>query len=317
MMNNMKNKLIQTVFMAVVLAGNFTLSQAQNNAASTVDVPPPGAVTVSRGVQGFQFVGAEPPISAQVVKGAPYSLEATIETVQTLADGNRIVHQQNVHLYRDSKGRIRREEVLAAIGPWASSGSPPTMITIQDPVSGASYFLDPQTKTANKMSALPAGKHLMIHHEYSGDAAGPDVSFGPIEKRIVSAPPGDEPVAFGIQVRTSGENGHPEEKTESLGKENIAGIAADGTRVTETIPANTMGNERPIEVVRERWYSPGLQVVLRSKQADPRFGETSYEVTKIDRTEPASSLFEIPPDYKLTQGDTKFFVKRDRDADPK
>jgi hypothetical protein len=317
MMNTMKNKLFQAVFMALVLAGNFTLSQAQNNSASTVEVPPPGTVTVARGVQGFQFVGAEPPISTQVVKGAPYSLEATIETVQTLADGNRIVHRQNVRLYRDSKGRIRREEVLAAIGPWASSGSPPTMITIQDPVSGASYFLDPQMKIANKMSAPPAGKHLMIHHEYSGDAARPDLSFGPIEKRIVTAPPGDEAGVFGIQVQTSGENGHPEEKTESLGKENIAGIAADGTRVTETIPANAMGNERPIEIARERWYSPGLKVVLRSKQADPRFGETSYEVTKIDRTEPASSLFEVPPDYKLTQGDTKFVIKRDHDVESK
>ena len=74
---------------------------------------------------GFQFVGAEPAVSTQVVKGMPYSLEATVETEQILADGNRIAHHHIVHLYRDSEGRTRREETLAAIGPWAASGTPP------------------------------------------------------------------------------------------------------------------------------------------------------------------------------------------------
>ena len=55
-----------------------------------------------------------------------------------------------------------------------------------------------------------------------------------------------------------------------------------------------MGNERPIEIVSERWYSPDLQVVVMTQHSDPRFGETSYRLTNIDRSEPAKSLFEVP-----------------------
>jgi len=79
----------------------------------------------------------------------------------------------------------------------------------------------------------------------------------------------------------------------------VAGLSADGTRTITTIPANTIGNERPIEIVRERWYSPDLQLVMRSTQTDPRFGETAYEVTKLDRREPPHSLFEVPSNYQV------------------
>jgi hypothetical protein len=81
-----------------------------------------------------------------------------------------------------------------------------------------------------------------------------------------------------------------------------------------TIPANAMGNERPIEIVRERWYAPDLQIVLRSTQVDPRFGETTYEVTKVDRGEPAASLFEVPSGYRLSKGETHFVVRHDPDS---
>ena len=91
----------------------------------------------------------------------------------------------------------------------------------------------------------------------------------------------------------------PDENSESLGKETIAGVSAEGVRTTMTIPAEAMGNERPIEITRERWFSPDLQIVLRSKQSDPRFGVTTYEVTKLDRASPAHSLFQVPHDYQI------------------
>jgi len=269
--------------------------------------------------QGFQIVSGEPSVSTHVVKGAPYTLEATIETVQTLADGNRIVHRQTVHLYRDSKGRTRREETLAAIGPWAASGTPPTMITIQDPVSGVSYFLDPQRKTATKLPAVPMGRGVMVTRGMvGGDAGGgpatDSVSSAPVGGGFISSG-GDEPaVVFGFHTGSGGQVLHPEEKSESLGKEIIAGVSADGTRTTTTIPANAMGNERPLDIVRERWYSPDLQIVLRSKQTDPRFGETTYEVTKVDRGEPASSIFAVPSDYEIRKGDAHVIVRHDADS---
>jgi TonB family protein len=88
-------------------------------------------------------------------------------------------------------------------------------------------------------------------------------------------------------------------KNESLGKQSIEGVEAEGTRKTVEIPAGEIGNERPIEIVFERWYSPELQVVVMTRHSDPRFGETTYRLMNINRTEPARELFEVPADYTL------------------
>ena len=90
-------------------------------------------------------------------------------------------------------------------------------------------------------------------------------------------------------------------KEESLGKQTLEGVEAEGTRSTLTIPAGQIGNDRPLEIVSERWYSPALQVVLLSKHSDPRMGEHVYRLTNIQRSEPAHSLFEVPPDYTVKE----------------
>ncbi|HKX27260.1 MAG TPA: energy transducer TonB [Blastocatellia bacterium] len=88
-------------------------------------------------------------------------------------------------------------------------------------------------------------------------------------------------------------------RQESLGKQMIEGVEAEGTRTIQTIPAGAIGNERPIEIVNERWYSPELQIVLMTKQLDPRFGDTVFRLTNITRSEPDPSLFQVPPDYTV------------------
>ena len=89
---------------------------------------------------------------------------------------------------------------------------------------------------------------------------------------------------------------------EQLGKQNIEGVEAEGTRTTVTIAAGEIGNERPIEIVSERWYSPELQLVVMTRHSDPRTGETTYKLTNINRSEPAKSLFEVPSDYTVKEG---------------
>ena len=90
-------------------------------------------------------------------------------------------------------------------------------------------------------------------------------------------------------------------KTESLGKQTIEGVEVEGTRNVTTIPAGEIGNERAIEIVFERWYSPELQTVVMTRHTDPRFGETSYRLTNISRDEPARSLFEVPAGYTIKE----------------
>ena len=120
---------------------------------------------------------------------------------------------------------------------------------------------------------------------------GPEMVF----ERSATPPPAGE---GGMVFQWTGAR-EDNARNESLGKQAIEGIEAEGTRKTIEIPAGEIGNERPIEIVFERWYSPELQVVVMTKHSDPRFGETTYRLTKINRSEPAGELFEVPADYKV------------------
>jgi hypothetical protein len=91
-------------------------------------------------------------------------------------------------------------------------------------------------------------------------------------------------------------------KKEELGTQTINGVLAQGMRVTRVIPAGQIGNEKPITIVRESWYSNDLQTVVMSKRSDPWSGETTYTLTNIQRSEPDASLFTVPSDYTVTQG---------------
>jgi len=227
------------------------------------------------------------------VKGAPYSAEAVTETMQALADGNRISRRQTAQLYRDSEGRTRRQEKLGVVGPWAKSGEPREIISINDPASGSSYVLEPDTKTARKNSLR--GPAVMFK---SGNAAG--VTH---EKFNIAV---DHQVQ--IHKKTAAADSD-RVKTESLGKRVIEGVEAEGTRTTTTIPAGEIGNDRPIEIIGERWFSQELGTVVMTRRSDPRFGETTYRLSSVVRGEPGRYLFEVPSDYTIKE-DTSMEMMR-------
>ena len=77
-----------------------------------------------------------------------------------------------------------------------------------------------------------------------------------------------------------------------------------------TIPAGEIGNEREINIVNERWYSPELQTVIMSKNSDPRMGETLYKLTNIKRGDPHPSLFQVPSDYTVVTEDPPMRLMR-------
>jgi hypothetical protein len=214
----------------------------------------------------------------KVVKGAPFSAVAVSETTQTLADGNHITRTTQTNLYRDSQGRFRKEVTLSAIGPLAASGQPRSFVEINDPVAGAAYVLEPDQKVARQM---PGRMGMKVRT--NGAVVGP-------------GGPGD------VVYRNFKASANANAKTESLGTQTIAGVNTEGTRTTRTIAAGEIGNEKPITIVSERWYSADLQTDIKSTHSDPRFGDTTYTLTNIQRTEPAASLFAVPPDYTIEQG---------------
>ena len=252
----------------------------------------------------FMFISGEMSFDGKLVKGAPYSAQAVTEITQSLSDGNRIVNKSTTSIYRDGEGRTRREQTLRAIGPFGLANEPPQTVFINDPVAQINYVLDVRTRTARKMPAFrfevkvaipaEAGKQSAARDGTAPATPPPDIAENNGNVYVRTTPP-----APGGGYRVEYFGGGKRAKSESLGKQIVEGVEAEGVREKVTIRAGEIGNELPIEIVSERWYSAELQTVVMTKQTDPRFGETTYRLTNIDRSEPAKSLFELPADYTV------------------
>lgn len=275
-------------------------------------LPPPGADFVFMAMENF---------SGKVVKGAPYSAEAVTESIQMLADGNRIVNKMTSQVYRDSEGRTRREQTLKGLGGVGTGEEPLQMIFINDPVAGVSYSLDTRTSTAHK--SVPFRFQITTRPGASAEGQRFEYKVGPsagATTNVIVAAPLNPPAHAGTRVpsaevehfnlRTERAAGYvlrtrtgsaANEVKEQLGKQIIEGVEAEGTRTTVMIPAGEIGNERPIEIVSERWYSPELELVVMTRHSDPRSGETTYKLTNINRAEPARSLFEVPSGFTVKE----------------
>lgn len=320
-----------------LLVGAILLSLAFATAAFAQQAGPDGNIVIRQRVfQGpeggpppppdanFVFIASES-FGGKVVKGAPYSGESVTETIQTLSDGNRIINRMTSSVYRDSEGRTRREQNLKGLGIFGTGEEPLQTIFINDPVAGVTFTLDSRTHTAHKSvpftfeftkkvdkagaaGAVVEGQQFEFRVAPGTGAAGSVVMTAPLGASPRRVPPPEldqlraeagSTSAFVVKTKP-GPNAN--EVKEQLGKQNIEGVEAEGTRTTVTIPAGEIGNERAIEIVSERWYSPELQLVVMTRHSDPRFGETTYKLTNINRTEPAKSLFEVPADYTIKEG---------------
>ncbi|MCI0487615.1 MAG: hypothetical protein L0229_13570 [Blastocatellia bacterium] len=301
--------------------GAFTGSvHAWNQEGGAHFVQEGGAHFVLEGQAGDTFVFASSEFGGKVVKGAPYSAEAVTEHIQVLADGNRIVRKSSASIYRDSEGRTRREQSVRAIGPGLNvqSGEEMQTVFINDPVAETNYVLNPQKRTARKMPLLRAKMRLVEEtmkaareHKEALAARRPEMQEKR-EKEIAELHEKIKAEGTHVEVITT-ESGNAtftasvrgeaakNARTESLGKQMFDGVEAEGTRTTITIAAGEIGNEFPIEIVHERWYSPELQVSVMTRHSDPRSGENTYRLTNINRNEPARSLFEVPGDYTIEE----------------
>ncbi|HZB44711.1 MAG TPA: hypothetical protein VE360_05685, partial [Pyrinomonadaceae bacterium] len=281
--------------------------------ARTPQGPVPGSEVFVEAAPGqgdnFVFISSEMSIDGKVVKGAPYAAQAVTESVQTLGDGNRIVRKNTANVYRDSEGRTRRDQTLGTIGPFAAQGDPPQTVFINDPVAGITYILDPRSRSARKLPRFEYKVEFGAKDKEQAELKMKEHS----ELRLRTPGHGAEMETHGFFFRTPGPGGPGPEvhffgdsskanaNTEKLAAQMVEGVMAEGTRTTVTIPAGEIGNEQPIQIVSERWYSPELQTVVMTRHSDPRFGENTYKLTNITRTEPAPTLFQVPGDYTVRE----------------
>lgn len=195
--------------------------------------------------------------TVRLVTGAPYSALGTSETVTRLPDGNRIVRQNSVRMWRDSDGRTRSEYSLSMIGGPLPLDVNTTVTVIDDPATRTRYMLQSSNKVAVAVPISPCR-----------DVDG-----------TVSA--------------TVSQDLRPL----SLGEREVDGEKVSGSRIVSTIPAGAIGNDQPITMSAEQWYGQDLKVVVEATYVDPRTGETRYKLRDIKRQEPDAKLFEVPREY--------------------
>ena len=269
---------MKSKWMISLLSGVLLTSVGALRAQEPADAPPPPeAMGPGAGPEGplgprMEILGFGEMQPGKLVTGAPYSGLAVTETQQALSDGNTINRRVQANVFRDSQGRTRREITLTGVGPLSTAGALRTFVMIHDPVAKTAYVLHQDTKVAERLRAGRGG------HKPAANLQG------------------------NFEARMQAEIANGTLKKEDLGVQTINGVSAQGTRFTRTIAAGQAGNAKPIVVTNERWYSPELQIVVKTVKSDPRFGTTTYTVTNVVRQEPAASLFTVPADYTVKAG---------------
>jgi hypothetical protein len=283
---------MQHTLILVFLASSFAFAQTEGD----------HVFVTAHAIGGFQRMSGAP------VQGAPYSATITNESIQTLADGNRIVQTSTGNTARDSQGRTRQDAPLPPIGNMAPADAP-HLVFLQDPVAQVSYTLNLTDKTAMKgpafyqssISGAAGNATVQIR-----DVAGPfpmSMSAGQVSVAAGVAPPMPmQPQMIIAQKTMIGGGVEGQAQTEDLGTKTMEGVNVAGTRVTRTISAGQIGNDKPLNIVTEVWTSPELKTVVYSKRSDPRMGDQTFQLTNIMRAEPDPTLFVVPSDFKVIEG---------------
>ena len=163
---------------------------------------------------------------------------------------------------RDSHGRIFQER--RRLVPKDSSDQPPLRFTeISDPLTHARYICRP-------------GIHICDEMGYFAPVKMVTIPAGPLDKR-------------GNRTLTR----------ENLGNDNVSGLDVTGTRETMTIAIGVIGNDKPVSVTKEFWYSPQLGINLVVKRADPRSGTQTFTVSDISLAEPDPANFAVPSGFQV------------------
>jgi protein TonB len=217
-----------------------------------------------------------------VVAGAPYSGEEHRVRTRMLEDGTRITENWPVRKkYRDAEGRTRTDRPLIT-----SPDAPelPRIVEINDPAAGVQYILEPAHKIAHRFRLAPA----------------------PSEPTVVAQPA----IAFPVPAGSKAE-------VEQLGAWVIEGLRAEGVRRTTRIPTGKIAagavalgddSDRSLVIVEETWTAPDLQIAVREKLYDPRWGESTTELIKIHAGEQPATLFQVPPDYRVVEESGDFAI---------
>src|SRR5687768_4066686 len=137
----MKRSLLTTAACLAGLAFTMTVAGAQQ--------PADRRVRLQDSARALQTAGGT--LTDTVVPNAPFSADAVTTVTQTLGDGTKIEQRTTAKWYRDSTGRVRREQTVIGIDRLSPQGQPQTTITFDSvPSDPTPYVLNPATRTARR-----------------------------------------------------------------------------------------------------------------------------------------------------------------------
>ena len=232
----------------------------------------------------------------RVIANLPFAADATTTVTQTLGDGTKIEQRTTAKIYRDSTGRVRREQTVIGLDRLTPAATPQTTITFDSvPGDPQPYMLNPSTKTARR---APRGVQWLGDAQWNvGYTLRTDAATNLSVYTTTAAPIGLRTARANVQAAAVPPDLRPTE--ESLGTRQIEGVKATGRRQTTVIPAGRIGNDRAIQIIEEQWESPELNLLISSRFSDPRTGVVEYRLTNISRSEPRADLFAVPPDFTV------------------
>ncbi len=193
---------------------------------------------------------------------AAFTATVSTSTIRKLDDGSTVTLQNRRTIARDGAGRIYQER-RNFLPAEDTSENIITQIDLSDPVTHMVITCHPSDQTCTISAYL------------RNPSLAPAIPTGPYA------------------------DGSGSLAREALGDKTVNGVETIGTRETSTVNAGAFGNDHPIAIVKEFWYSPVLGINVIEKRQDPRFGDQSFSVIDIKLGEPDPRLFQMPANFKV------------------
>jgi hypothetical protein len=221
--------------------------------------------------------GAPKPIKLAVYKEMPYSATRTVTISKLGTDGQTTTQTLRSLLWRDAEGKTRQDDIEEN-----KTFGETRAINVDDPVTRVHYAWNDGGRLDKQANGV------MVTHT---PASWQEEDFWPDSspKGQPRIPPTPSPVP----------TNDPDRKFEILQPKELSGIHVEGQRITWVIPVGREGNDREIRVIQEKWTSPDLRITIYSVLDDSRTGRTVIELTNIDRSNPAPSIFQPPTDRPM------------------
>ncbi|HSZ15914.1 MAG TPA: hypothetical protein VK764_02360 [Terracidiphilus sp.] len=197
--------------------------------------------------------------------GAPFNLKLTAEWTRQLGNGGNLTLANERRIVRDGRGRIYQERWLL-VPKGGAIKSTMDIFQITDPEQHTWFNCETRTKVCDLM------KYNLTTEAVYGPATG---KTGPLP------------------------DGKGSRRHEDLGTRMTQGVETHGYRETVTLNPGVMGNDAPMETVREFWYAPDLGIDILSTVDAPLTGKQVFTVKEISLGEPEATWFLPPDDYKV------------------